>query len=97
MTTRELWEAKNETGDGDIARLTVNEETGGFGLLVTDNGVPKVIVLSRDQVSKLLRDVGAYLVRVAIEESVEIEISERGAGREEYEKSEKDALWERGE
>ena len=97
MTTRELWEAKNATGDGDIARLTVNEETGGFGLLVTDNGVPKVIVLSRDQVSKLVRDVGAYLVRVTVEENVEFEISERGAGRDEYEKSEKDALWERGE
>ena len=97
MTTRELWEAKNETGDGDIARLTVNEKTGGFGLLVTDKGVPKVIVLSRDQVSKLVRDVGAYLVRVAVEENVEFEIQPRGTVREDYEKSEKDALWERGE
>ena len=97
MTTRELWEAENRTGDGDIARLTVNEETGGFGLLVTDKGTPKVIVLSRDQVSRLLRDVGASLVRVTVEENVEFEIQARGAGREEYEKSEKDALWEREE
>ena len=97
MDTRELWEAENCTGDGDIARLTVNERTGGFGLLVTDKGVPKVIVLSRDQVSKLVRDVGAYLVRVAVEESVDFEISERESGRKEYEKSEKDAMWERGE
>ena len=85
MDTRELWEAENCTGDGDIARLTVNERTGMFGLLVTDKGVPKVIVLTREQVSKLLNEAGAWLVRAAIEES------------EERERSEKDAMWERGD
>lgn len=97
MTVCKLWEAENRTGDGDIVRLTVNEETGGFGLTVTDKGVPKVIVLTREDVSRLILAADAYLTGKALQQVVDFEISERGAGREEYERSEKDAMWERGE
>lgn len=97
MTTLELWDAKNVTGDGDVARLTLKRETGNFGLLVTDKGVPKVIVLTREDISRLALALDVYLMEQSTQQIVDFEISERGAGREEYERSEKDAMWERGE
>ena len=78
MTTEMLWERKNLTGDGDLARVSVSDETGNAAILTTDKGSPKVILISRKDLEDLVGILHEYLYKED----------------DENERSEKDALWE---
>jgi len=96
MTTSILWQSES-MWNGDIAQLTVNDESGQLAVITTDDGRPKVLLVSDEDAAGLAKAINRHLNLKAFEKVREIEISKRGAGREEYEKSEKDAMWERGD
>ena len=91
MTTRILWQSES-MWNGDIAQLTVNEESDQLAIITTDDGRPKAILISDEDAAELSKVLEKRLMLKAVDN-----ISDSAPAREEYEKSEKDAMWERGD
>ena len=82
MTTTILWQSES-MWNGDIAQLTVNDESGQLAVITTDDGRPKVLLVSDEDAAGLAKAINRHLNLKAFEE--------------ERERSEKDAMWERGD
>lgn len=95
MSNIVIWEKEKDDRSGDLVQLVFNDRVGKYGILISDAGRGQVVVFSEQDAAKLLHRLTSFIMERAISRSVDFEISERDAGREEYEKSEKDALWER--
>lgn len=92
METEIIWESRPVTGQTDYARLVRNKDLLHWAIITTDCGRPQVILLEEQDVMRL-----AHHLFCVIQEKMN-EHAEKVAAKmtdEEYEKSEKDAIWER--
>ena len=106
MTTTILWQSES-MWNGDIAQLTVNDESGQLAVITTDDGRPKVLLVSDEDAAGLAKAINRHLNLKAFEKGSKVdlrtatelskEIFDHDAEAGSYEKSEKDAMWERGD
>lgn len=95
-----IWEKEKDDKSGDLVQLVFNDRVGKYGILISDAGRGQVVSFTEEDAAKLLHHLTSFIMNRSISQGLvnqrmDFKISERGAGREEYEKSEKDAMWER--
>ena len=91
MATIEIWSSKPVKGSEDIVELSYNEDFDRYAILTTDCGRSHVVLLNEEDVMRL-----AHHLFCVIQKKLE-DFAEKAAAEmtEEYEKSEKDCMWER--
>lgn len=92
MTNTVFWESEPEIGSGDFARLVRNEESGRFAMVTTDCGRQSVVLLSNEDIGRLVYAMTAYAF-----DRLDSFIRDNGSDIEDRDRSrsEKDAMWER--
>ena len=90
METEIIWESRPVAGQTDFARLVRNKDLLHWAIITTDCGRPQVILLEEQDVMRL-----AHHLFSMIKEKLD-DYAEKAAAEmtEEYEKSEKDCMWE---
>lgn len=78
-----IWQTEKDASS-DFVQLVFNDKIGKYGIITTDCGRPQVISFDEQEAGKLLHHLTAFLFSKREQELIE-----------EYEKSEKDAMWER--
>ena len=86
MAIRHLWESRHGMRTRDFAQVSYDDRTGLYAILTTDEFKPKVIVVDEAEMRDLAKKLCDFLKELDSEES---------DSEETYEKSEKDAMWER--
>ena len=91
MAIIEIWSSEPVKGSEDIAELSYNEDFDRYAMLTTDCGRPHVVLLNEQDVMRL-----AHRLFSLIQKKLN-DYAEKAAAEmtEEYEKSEKDCMWER--
>ena len=83
-----IWQSEPDA-QKDVAQLVYNDVAKGYAIITTDCGRPQVIRISEQDLGKLMHHAIAFLM------NEEIHKKAAEAEEEEYEKSEKDCMWER--
>ena len=90
MTTKMIWSSEPVKGSEDVAELSYNEEFGRYAMLTTDCERSHVVLLEEQDVMRL-----AHHLFCLIQEKMDKLVEKAASEISEYEKSEKDCMWER--
>ena len=83
-----IWQSEPDA-QKDVAQLVYNDVAKGYAIITTDCGRPQVIRISQEDLRKLLHHTAEFITDIELRK-IAAEDDE-----EEYEKSEKDCMWER--
>ena len=90
--TEIIWQSETNPL-GDFVQVTRNPKTDAYAVIISGSKrTTEIVVLTRTDIETMMREVGAHIVVSKIRET-----EAHPEGCEPYEKSEKDALWERGD
>ena len=92
--TEIIWQSETNPL-GDFVQITRNPKTDAYAVIISGSKrTTEIIVLTRTDIDSMIHEVGTYIAPDIYERAVRPEGYEP---YDPYEKSEKDALWERGE
>lgn len=83
-----IWQSEPDA-QKDVAQLVYNDVAKGYAFITTECGRPQVIRVSEQDLGKLMHHTAAFFM------DMELRKKAAEAEEEEYEKSEKDCMWER--
>ncbi len=83
-----IWQSEPDA-QKDVAQLVYNDVAKGYAIITTDCGRPQVIRISQEDLGKLIHHGLDFIAQMEYHKMAAEE------EEEEYEKSEKDCMWER--